>query len=119
MTNIKLLSYTITGPGIVPTSSGNTSTHQLEIIISSILGILTIVGVIYFIIQMIFAGYAFISSQGDKEKLKSARNRITNGILGLTVVVIAFGVGAFLAKLAGIDPKTIFNLNTFFTSIGR
>jgi len=116
MTN-KLLAeaYKITGPGINP-SDGTQATTLLEKLISTVLGLLTIVGVIYFTIQIIFAGYSFISSQGDKDKLKAARTRLTNSILGLTIVVIAYGAGAFIANIAGI--KNVFNLNTFFTSLG-
>jgi len=103
---------TISGPGIVPDNNPNL---QLENIISTIFGFLTIVAVIYFVIQIIFAGFSFLSSQGDKEKLKSARDRLTNGILGLTIVVIAFGIGVFLTNLMGL--KGIFDLDTIFTSL--
>ena len=91
----KTLAYTLTGPGIVPTGD---STSQLEKIISGAIGILTIIGFIYFAFQVIFAGYSFVSSQGDAAKLKSARDRLTNGILGIVVVVIAFGITAFFSQ---------------------
>lgn len=94
--------------------TGVAATSSLEAIIRTVLGTLTLIAVIYFVIQMIMAGYGFISSQGDAEKIKTARNRVTNGILGLTIVVLAFGVGAFLAKVAGLDPKILFDLNSFF-----
>ena len=104
--------YTITGPGITPT--GN-SASQLESIISSVIGVLTIVGFIYFAIQIILAGYSFVSSQGEAAKLEAARNRLTNGILGIVIVVIAFGLTAFLANLLGL--KYVFNLSDFINSI--
>ena len=108
----KTLAYTITGPGIVPTGD---SASQLEKIISGVIGVLTIVAFIYFAIQIILAGYSFISSQGDAAKLKAARDRLTNGILGIVVVVIAFGLTAFLASLLGIE--NVFSLSTFINSI--
>lgn len=76
--------------------------EPVETTISSIIGILTIVAVIFFIIQIIFAGYAFISAQGDPKKIEAARKRLTDGILGITIVVVALGVGAFIATLLGI-----------------
>lgn len=108
----KTLAYTITGPGIVPT--GN-SGSQLEKIISGVIGVLTIIGFIYFAIQIILAGYAFLSSKGESAKLEAARDRITNGILGIVVVVIAFGLTAFLGNLLGL--KNVFNLSDFINSI--
>lgn len=113
-TSNKLLAvtYKLTGPGIVPTGD---STTQLEKIISGVIGVLTIVAFIYFAIQIILAGYSFVSSQGEASKLEAARNRLTNGILGIVVVVIAFGLTAFLANLLGI--KNVFNLSGFINSI--
>lgn len=104
--------YTITGPGIVPTAN---SASQLEKIISAVIGVLTIVGFIFFAIQIILAGYSFLSSQGEASKLEAARDRLTNGILGIVIVVIAFGLTAFLANLLGI--KNVFSLSNFINSI--
>jgi len=103
----QLLAYTLTGPGIQ--TSGTTSTTQLETIISTAIGVLTIVAVIFFTLQLIFAGYSFMSAQGDKAKLEAARNRLTQGILGLTIVVLAFGMGALISNLVGLG--NIFDLN--------
>lgn len=103
--------YSITGPGITP----DNSPAQLEDIISMVFGALTIVAVVFFVFQIIFAGYSFLSSQGDSDKIKTARNRLTNGILGLTIVVIAFGAGAFIANLLGLEY--VFNVADFINSI--
>jgi len=95
--------------GLQPTGDG---VVELDKIISTVIGVLTLVAFIYFVIQVILAGYAFISGQGDEKKIESARKRLTDGILGITIVVIAFGVGALLASLMGLD--NIFDLNTIF-----
>lgn len=81
---------------------------ELDNIISTIIGVLTLVAFIYFVIQVILAGYAFISGQGDEKKIESARKRLTDGILGITIVVVAFGITALLASLMGLD--NIFDL---------
>ena len=95
---------------------GGTPTSQVENILSQVIGFLTVVGVIYFAIQIILAGYSFLSSQGDKAKLEEARKRITNGILGLTIIVIAVGISALLANLLGIQD--IFDINKMFQNMG-
>ncbi|HOG37658.1 MAG TPA: hypothetical protein PKZ92_01775 [Candidatus Woesebacteria bacterium] len=101
--------YKLEGPGLKPDLSN--PAKPLEGFLSQIIGILTIVAVIYFIIQVIFAGYSFISAQGNKDKIEAARSRLTNGILGLTIIVVALGVGAFIASLLGIkDPLSIQNI---------
>jgi hypothetical protein len=108
--NTNLLAYTLTGPGIQP-STTNTPATQIEGILSTVIGFLTIVAVIYFVIQIILAGYAFISGQGDEKKIETARKKLTDGILGLTIVVVAFGVGAFISSLLGLG--NVFDLNEF------
>jgi hypothetical protein len=102
----------IVGPGIAVTDP----TTQLEKIISQGIGILTIIAVIFFSIQIIFAGYSFISAEGDSKKLEEARGSITNGILGLFIVIVAIGLGSLLASLFGIQNPL--NLNQILTNMG-
>lgn len=112
----KLLAFELTGPGIqVPnqTAAGT----QLEKIISTTIGVLTIIAVIFFVIQLILAGYSFMSAQGDKNKIEAARDRLTQGILGLTIVILAYGMGALIANLVGLE--NIFNLNTILTGFSQ
>lgn len=97
--------------GIQPTGDG---IGQLDNIISTVIGVLTLVAFIFFVLQIIFAGYSFISGQGDEKKVESARKRLTDGILGITIVVVAFGITALIAKITGLG--NIFNLEEIFSS---
>jgi len=97
--------------GIQPTGDG---INELDNVLSTIIGVLTLVAFIFFVLQIIFAGYSFISGQGDEKKIESARKRLTDGILGLTIVVVAFGITALLAQITGLG--NIFNLDEIFTS---
>jgi hypothetical protein len=107
--------FTFTGPGTPPTS-GIDATLKLEKIVSQVIGLLTLVAVIYFAIQIILAGFGYISSEGDKGKAETARKRITDGILGLFIVVIAIGFGSLLAKLLGLQNP--FDINAALNSMG-
>lgn len=115
----KLLAQVVTyppydGPGHNPTSGADATTN-LENTISVVFGILSVVAFIYFTIQTIFAGYAFISSQGDTKKLEEARHKLTNGILGLTIIVVAVGLGSLLAAIFGIE--SIMNLDQLLNNL--
>ena len=105
-------SYPLTGPGVA--TSKAESVGQLEKLISSAIGILTIFGAIYFTIQIILSGFSMISSQGDPKELETGKKRLTNNILGLAIIVLAYGLAALLTKLLGID--NVFNLNNLFPS---
>ena len=118
-TPLKLLAYsvgyTLSGAGIVPTSNEDATT-KFETYVSNIIGILTIVAVIFFIIQIIFAGYGFLSSEGDEKKMETNRSRLTNGVLGLFIVVVAVGIGSLIAKLTGLENPL--DINLIFTNMG-
>ncbi|MDD4135976.1 MAG: hypothetical protein PHN66_02825 [Candidatus Shapirobacteria bacterium] len=108
----KLLAYTLTGPGIQP---GNSPVSTLEKIISSIIGILTIAGVIYFTIQIILAGFSLIASQGDPKEFQTGKKRLTSNVIGLAIIIIAYGIGALISSLLGMN--NIFDLSTIFQPI--
>ena len=112
--NVLATSYTLEGPGIQVTDADSAPT-QLEDILSTVLGFLTIVAVIFFLIQIILAGYGFISGQGDEKKIAASRKKLTDGILGLTIVVVAFGVTAFISGLLGLG--NVFNLTEFVNNL--
>lgn len=112
---MKLIAYTLEGPGKIP-SSGVEATTMLEKLASNLIGILTIVAVLFFVIQIIFAGYSFISSGGDEKVMETSRKKLTNGVLGLFIVVVALGLGSLIAKLLGLN--NIFDLNQMFINMG-
>ena len=107
-----ILAYTLEGPGIKPTDP----TTQVEGILSTVIGFLTIIAVIFFVIQIILAGYGFISGQGDEKKIEASRKKLTDSILGLTIVVVAFGLGAFISNLLGLSD--VFDLAKLIGTLG-
>jgi hypothetical protein len=86
-------------------TSGDTAKvgAQLNKTLSGIVGFLTIIGGLWFFIQFILAGYAFLSAAGDKSKVAEATQRITNALIGLFVVVAAWVIVGILGKLVGLD----------------
>lgn len=100
------------GPGVQP---GTSAISMLEKIISTVVGVLTIVAVIFFALQIIFAGYAFLSSDGDQKKMEEARKRITEGVLGLFLVVIALGFAALIGRLTGLG--NVLELQTMWNKL--
>lgn len=75
---------------------------KFNAIIGSILGFLTIVGGLWFFIQFVLGGYAWISSGGDKNSLETARNKIFNAVIGLVIVVSAWVIVGLVGKIVGL-----------------
>ncbi|GIK84473.1 MAG: hypothetical protein BroJett025_10950 [Patescibacteria group bacterium] len=76
---------------------------NLEAIISNVLGVLTIVGGIFFIIYFMVASFEWITAGGDAGKLTTARNKMMQGVLGLIVLVAAYGIIGLIGSLVGIE----------------
>lgn len=69
--------------------------------VSSIIGFLTIVAAIWFLIQFLLGGFAWISAGGDKGKLTEAQQKLSNAIIGLTVVVSGWAILALAGQFFG------------------
>jgi hypothetical protein len=53
------------------------------------------------VFMIIWGGWDWITSEGNKEKLDSARNKIMNAIIGLLIFAAAFAVISVLGKFTG------------------
>jgi hypothetical protein len=85
--------------------SGTTSTStflKLETLVSNIIGALTIIGGIWFIIQVMLAAISWISAGGDKALVETARKKLTNSIIGLFFVTIAMVLTSIVGRFLGL-----------------
>lgn len=84
-------------------------------VISTTVGVITVVAIIWFIVQLMSGAVAIIGSGGDKGKVEQARGKITSALTGLVVVV----AGVFVVDLVGtILGFPILNLAAAITSLG-
>lgn len=103
--------------GIKNDDKGNgTVGIQLNAVVSTIVGVMTVVAAIWFIFQFIIAGYQWISSGGDKNNLQQARDKITNSLIGLIIVVAAWIVIGVIGQILGIS---ILNPGDILINLGK
>ena len=88
--------------------------NLLADIISNILGIMTIFAGIWFLFQAIMAGYNYLSAGGDKARIEAAWRRLTNALIGLAIVVAAYGIIALLGTFLGVN---FLEIGSFFRTI--
>ncbi len=83
--------------------------------LSSAIGLITIIGIIWFVFTIIMGAVGIITSGGDKASNESARKKITSGIIGLVVLV----AGIFIVNLIGtlIGIPSILNIGGFIMDI--
>lgn len=89
----------------VRTSIGDISVTPTGFISSLFSVILTIAGTGAFII-IVYSGYVFMTSRGDKEKVAAARDTLTSAILGLLFIIFSIiileTIGVDILKIPGL-----------------
>lgn len=60
-------------------------------------------GSIALLVMLIYGALEWILAGGDKGKIESARNRITQSIIGLLVLVGTVAISLFISSLLGIN----------------
>jgi hypothetical protein len=97
----------LAGPGITPDPEN--IGDQIAGIISTVIGILTALAIIWFIIEFVVSGYLLINSAGDQEKTAEAKKRLTQSLMGLVIVIGAMFLFTIISYIAGIDFLNIGN----------
>ena len=83
--------------------------------LSNIVGVLTIVGVIWFIFVLFDGAFKWLSSAGDKVKYQEAQKKITYGLTGLIIVISAIFIVKLVGFFFGIDD--ILSINGLFNRL--
>jgi len=86
-----------------PTSIASDKGSGLFLLLSNIFKLAGVVAGIFFIVQIILAGYGFLSASGDPKKTEVAFNRIWQSALGLAIVASAFVIATIVGNLTGIN----------------
>lgn len=76
-------------------------------ILSNALSIFITVGIIASILSIIWAGIQWITSGGDKQKLASAKARITWSIVGLIIMFVSFLIINMFGHFFGVKLLNI------------
>lgn len=72
--------------------------------ISVFLGILGL----FFLILVVWAGFMYLNSKGDKEKAKKAMDMLTNAVIGMVIIIAAYAIANFvLGALAEVSGQTV------------
>ena len=104
----------ITGIGPLGTNLGSPATTIGEML-SNIVGLLTIIGLLWFVFQIVTAGLEWISSSGEKANVANVREKIFHAVAGLIVIISAIFIIYLIAALLGLGNAL--NLGTIINSI--
>ncbi len=101
-TLIKPVYAAICNPVLKDCTPTTNPTGYVNNVISSIISVFFIVGVIYFIWHIVFAGYHLIGAQGEPKNFETAKNELTYSFIGLAVVFVVFAIVKLVGYVFGI-----------------
>jgi cytochrome bd-type quinol oxidase subunit 2 len=109
---VKLGDDPLRGPGTIgdavndAVNAGNNGVGVVDVFsqqFSNIIGLITVIAGVFFIVNFLIAGFDWIQSSGDSGKVEKARQRMVNSALGLLVLVISFGIIGVIGGVFGIE----------------
>lgn len=74
----------------------------MELIVSNVLAMITVIGSILFIGYFLLGAISWITSGGDSGKVNKARDQMMHGVLGLLVLVMTYAIVGLVGSVLGI-----------------
>jgi len=91
------------GFGALGLEQGQDAPLTFTMFITSTIGLLSIIAIIWFIFILLTGAISLITSGGDKATAENARKRIGNGLVGLLLTFFGIFIVVFVGQLFGID----------------
>jgi hypothetical protein len=76
---------------------------KLNSLFTTIFGFLTIIAGLSFLIYFLIGGLTWITAGGDSKKVDTAKAMMTNGAIGMIIIVATYGVVWIVGEVLGID----------------
>lgn len=90
------LSKAKTDLGEVGSQIGADATNTLPDIIGNVIKVLLSVLGIVFVVLVVYAGFLYLTSAGEDEKVKKAKKLLSQSVIGLVIIVAAYAIAAFV-----------------------
>jgi len=89
----------ITNPTAYPSVKG----QGLFTFLSNVFKFVAVAAGIYLVVQIIMAGFDYISASGDPKKIEIAGAKIWQSLLGLVIISSAFIIAGLVGRFTGIN----------------
>ena len=86
-------------PGISVKTAGDAFAK----ILSNLVGFLTLIGGLFFLIYFMIGGLNWIMAGGKPENIQKAQDTMTNAVIGLIIMVAAYSIAFIVSKVLGVE----------------
>lgn len=73
--------------------------NSLSFIITALTGLASV----FFLFQFIMGAFSWVNSGGEQKKVQEARDRITQGVMGLVLVIGAYAIVGLIGTILGLN----------------
>lgn len=78
---------------------------DIRVIIAQIIRVaLGFLGLIFLVLTL-YAGFLWMTSGGNEQKISDAKGLLVNGVIGLAIILSAYGITLFVMRLLGLDQS--------------
>ena len=88
---------------IKPPASGVNPSTPVGTVLTNALTIIFVIAALAVLFMLIIGAFQWITSGGDKEKVGAARGRITNALIGLAILALAFLITVVVGQIVNIN----------------
>ncbi|MFH0956081.1 MAG: hypothetical protein V1801_02630 [Candidatus Falkowbacteria bacterium] len=89
--------FNAAGPGGAGYATDATAEGMISLVITTVL---SFIGVI-FLVLAIYGGYIWMIARGNEQEVEKAKDIIKNSIIGLVVVIAAYGISWYIINALG------------------
>lgn len=83
------------------TSPDPTGSAGISKFLTNLVGLIYILAFIVLVLMLLWGGWDWMTSEGDKEKLDSAKKKLINAIIGIILFAVAFAFIQVLGQFTG------------------
>lgn len=76
------------------------TTTIFTLITSIITAVFSVLGLIFLFLTL-YAGYLWMTAMGDSKKVTKAKDILSQGVIGLIIVILSYGISFFVVDLIG------------------
>jgi hypothetical protein len=102
----------------LPFSDGATPQALFGTYIGHVLQAIMVIALLSVLIFLVWGGFEWITSGGEKSKLESARNKMTGAVIGLIVLASSLGIYLFIQRFTGVEVFSVESSNSSTTTSG-
>lgn len=85
------------------TAGAGAAFTNIEIFISNVIGVLTVLGGLFFVFFFVQAAFTWITAGGDSGNIEKARNKMVQGVIGLIVLVASYALIGVIGAIVGLN----------------